>query len=160
MKKMAHLLFVAFSIGIASCDNTEVHYSGSKKFGEDYYWYKSDKPVFEVDIKQNSHPVELVLHLRYASSYLYDKALLKITETDPTGEKIRRDVDIAIRDAKGEFIGDKGFDIIDLEYVLDASKQYPQFGKYSYEIEQDMPDVDPLEFVMEIGLKVRDVPKK
>ncbi len=160
MKKFCLLILIVIALAQTACNDGKTIYSEHQKLGDDYNWYKKDIKTFVFDVKQNSHPFEFVLDLRYASGYYYDKALLTITETNPSGEKIRRDLEIAIRDAKGEFIGDKGYDIIDLEYVLDEKKDFPVFGKYTYEISQDMPDVDPLEFVMEVGLVVRERSEK
>ncbi len=160
MKKLLPLVLVVFTLSQTGCNDVKTIYSEHQKFGEDYHWYKKDVKTFVIDVNQNSHPFEFVLDLRYASGYFYDKALLSITETDPSGESIRRDVEIAIRDSKGEFIGEKGYDIIDLEYVLDEKKAFPVFGKYTYEIRQVMPDVDPLEFMMEVGLVVRERSEK
>ncbi len=160
MRQITFLFLAIFMITITGCDSRKVIYSEHESFGEDFYWYKKDVKTFVVDVKENAHPLELVLTFRYASSYFYDKALIQIVETDPSGNAVRRDVDLKIRDEKGEFIGDKGFDIIDIEYVLDGKKQYPVFGKYKYEISQVMPDIDPLEFAMDVGLIVREIEKK
>lgn len=155
--RQIHILFLAvFLIAITGCDSRKVIYKEHESFGEDFYWYKKDVKTFVVDVKENAHPLELSLTFRYASSYFYDKVLIQIVETDPSGNSVRRDVELKIRDEKGEFIGDKGFDIIDLEYVLDGKKQFPVFGKYTYQISQVMPDIDPLEFAMDVGLIVRE----
>jgi gliding motility-associated lipoprotein GldH len=153
------LLIFCMIMILASCQDSKTIYEEHQSFGEAYEWAKKDKKTFVIDVKENSHPVQMTLALRYASGYMYDTALLKITETDPEGNKISRDVDVRIRDEKGEFIGEKGYDIIDLEMVLDEKKVFPVFGKYTYEIEQTMPEIDPLIFVMEIGLIVRDESK-
>ena len=160
MRQINFLFLAIYLIMITGCDSRKVIYKEHESFGEDFYWYKKDVKSFVVDVKENAHPVELVLTFRYASSYFYDKAMLQIVETDPAGNTIRRDVELAIRDEKGEFIGEKGFDIIDLEFVLDGKKQYPAFGKYTYEISQVMPEIDPLEFAMDVGLIVRELEKK
>lgn len=139
-----------------SCNNQKAIFDENQSFGEDLTWYQKDIKTFVIDIKENRHPYEFILNFRYASGYFFDKALLQMTETDPLGNKTRRDIDLVIRDSKGEFIGDKGYDIIDLEFVIDAKKEYKVFGKYTYEISQVMPDIDPLQFCMEIGLAVRE----
>jgi gliding motility-associated lipoprotein GldH len=151
------LLIFVIALIFTSCNGSKTIFEEHQKFGEDYYWYQKDAKTFVIDVQENRHPFEFVLAFRCASSYLYDKAILQITETDPAGNKVRHDVDIQIRDAKGEFIGEKGFDIIDIEHVLDAKKEFPVFGKYTYDIRQVMPEIDPLQFCMEVGLIVRDV---
>ena len=123
-------------------------------------WNQTDAKVFKIDVQENKHPFELVIDFRYMTAYPYDKLLLEVMEIKPGGEKIRHDVDIPVREANGEFIGDKGFDIIDLEFVFDSNLQYPTFGTYTYEIRQVMPEIEILPGVMEIGLILRDKEKK
>ena len=86
---------------------------------------------------------------------------MKITEINPQGERTIRDVDFKVRDENGEFIGDKGFDIVDLEYVLDVNKHFPTHGDYTYTIEQAMPmNIETLHFAMEVGLILKEQKEK
>jgi gliding motility-associated lipoprotein GldH len=146
--------FIAFSI-LAGCSNKDLVFSDFQSFGEDYEWKKDDKKTFVIEISDNSRPLEFVLLFRYATGYMYDKMLVRITETDPRGNRVMRDMDVHVRDPENEFIGEKGYDIIDLEQVIDANKKYPEFGKYTYTIEHIMP-VDPVNFAMGIGLELRE----
>jgi gliding motility-associated lipoprotein GldH len=151
------LLIAACSIMmLTACEDGKTIYKHYEKFGESLEWHKSDIRTFEIDIQENKHPFRFLLTLRVASGYMYDKAYVRITETDPSGNKVSYDVGIPVRDEKGNFYGEKGFDIIDIEYVLDEKKEFPVFGKYKYEIQQMMDNVDPLIFVMEVGLVVKD----
>ena len=99
---------LAIAITLLSCDGRKVIFSDSQSFGENYEWKKDDKKVFVINIRENRKPVQLVLTFRYATGYPYDKALLRITEIAPDRSKVMRDVDVIIRDEKGEFIGEKG----------------------------------------------------
>lgn len=141
---------------LISCDQGKIIYKQYEKFGESLEWHKSDVRQFEIDISENKHPFKFLLTLRVASGFMYDKAYVRITETDPSGNKVSYDVGVPVRDEHGNFYGEKGFDIIDIEYVLDEKKEFPVFGKYKYEIRQMMDNVDPLIFVMEVGLIVKD----
>lgn len=161
MKSMKLWAFSALLIFLISgCNDSNVLYSEHKELSPDYTWTKADKRIFEIDVPNNAHPHELALTFRYATGYMYDKVFMKVTETGPDNQSIRRDVEIQLRDKNGEFIGEKGYDIIDIEYILDAQKEYPTIGKYTYTIEQDMPEIDPLDFAMEVGLILRDKPSK
>jgi gliding motility-associated lipoprotein GldH len=161
MNTLKSIILVLSSILIlSSCDSRRILYQERLSFGEEMVWKKSDTKTFTIEVKENKHPFELVLELRYITAYPYDKLLLHIFETDPSGKKIRKDVDVQIRESNGEFIGDKGLDIIDLEFILDGNKAYPSFGTYTYEISQVMPEVETLPGVMEIGLILRDQEKE
>ncbi len=144
----------------SGCKDSNVMFSENQSLSEDYTWTKADTKTFEIDVTNNAHPHELALTFRYATGYMFDKVILQVTETSPDKKVVRRDVEIQVRDEKGEFIGEKGFDIIDVEYIMDSAKNYPSIGRYTYTIEQAMPDIDPLDFAMEIGMILRDKPTK
>ena len=78
-----------------------------------------------------------------------------MTETSPSGKKQERILEIPVRDAKGEFYGEKGFDIVDIDMILDSAKTFDEKGKWTYAFEQAMDQVESLDFPMELGLTVR-----
>jgi gliding motility-associated lipoprotein GldH len=161
MKNSKNLTFFTLTVLVllmllVSCDDGKTIYKHYEKFGESLEWYKKDVRKFEIDINENKHPYLFLLTIRVASGYMYDKAYVRITETDPQDNKISYDAGVPVRDEKGNFYGEKGFDIIDIEYMLDEKKEFPVFGKYTYEVQQMMDTADPLIFMMEVGLVVKD----
>ncbi|MFN5619769.1 MAG: hypothetical protein ACK478_00565 [Flavobacteriales bacterium] len=151
---------VLMVVGIGACNEGRVLYSEYKSVGEEYEWASNEAIRFDVDVAENKHAYELVLAVRVGSGYPYDKLMLQVTEESPAGESVRRDVEVPIRNAAGEFYGEKGFDLIDIEYVLDDSKEFPTFGKYSYRLVPSMPEIDPVVYVVELGMILRDKPVK
>ncbi|MFN0032421.1 MAG: hypothetical protein ACKVOR_09695 [Flavobacteriales bacterium] len=148
---------------LAGCDNGkgETIYEEHKELSPNFEWKKSDIRTFEIAINDNTRPLEFALALRYASGYYYPTLPVRITEVDPDGNKVMTDLDIPIRDEKGEFIGEKGYDIIDTEHLISSKKVFPVHGKYTYTIEHMLPD-EVADYVMEIGIVVRkqQEPKK
>ena len=160
MKNKLHQLFqfcaLVFMGMMMGCSNKEVIYSEMEKF-DNYEWKKGEIKTFEIPINDNRFSKEMILDLRYATGYPYDKIYMKVIEIDPQGQRTIRDVDFRIRDEQGGFIGDKALDIIDLQYILDANKTYPMHGQYTYQIEHAMPsNIQTLHYVMEIGLTLRE----
>lgn len=150
-----NLLFLFIAL-FSSCGDSGVLYKKYEKI-KDLEWKKGDQKTFVIHIDDNRRPKEMVLTFRYATGYQFDKVFLKVTEINPQGERTIRDVDFLVRDEKGQFIGEKGFDIIDLEYVLASNKEFPTHGDYTYIIEHAMPqNIDPLHFVMEVGLILKE----
>lgn len=143
------------AVALMSCNDKQVIFHQSQALSDDIQWNKSDIKTFEVDVKDNSAPLELIVHFRYATGYAYDKVKIRVTETAPNDERTITDLEIPVRDASGEFIGEKGYDIIDLDYPMDRNHEYQMHGKYTYTFEQAMPDIDPLHYAMELGLSVR-----
>jgi gliding motility-associated lipoprotein GldH len=158
--KMKQLLFLLAILLFAGCKNKDVIFEEHKELSADYEWKKADTRTFSIDIKDNSKPLELAVAFRCATGYMYDKVFMRITEISPANTKHMYDVEIPVRNADGEFFGEKGFDIIDIEYVVDRVKYYQGHGTYTYTIEQTMQDVDPLNYAMEVGLILRQQPSK
>lgn len=144
---------------LAGCTSSKTLFEEHQSVGEELEWSANEPLSFVIDIKENKHPYELALAVRCASGYPYDKLMLHVTETNPQGESVRRDVEVPIRNANGDFYGEKGFDIIDIEYVIDTKKEFPTFGKYTYTLEAAMPEIDPVVYVMELGFILRDIQK-
>lgn len=145
--------------GITSCSDKNIIFEEHQDLSADYTWKKDDVKTFVIDIQQNAHPMEFSVALRCATGYAYPNLPIRIKETGPDGTVVSRDMDITVRDANGEFLGEKGYDIVDIEQVIDAKKSFPSFGKYTYTIQQMAPEVDVLDYAMEIGLIVRDTQK-
>ncbi|PKP47186.1 MAG: hypothetical protein CVT95_05955 [Bacteroidetes bacterium HGW-Bacteroidetes-12] len=82
--------------------------------------------------------------------------MLKITETSPSGKESVNEYELKIRDEKGNYLGDPGYDIIDSEHLVEPNKKYEETGTYTYVIEHIMPN-DPLNFAMEVGIIVDKV---
>ena len=162
MKQRINILLTAalIAIGLVACDGGRVLYSEYISVGEEYEWAADETIRFDVEVTENKHAYELALAVRVGTGYPYDKLLLHVTEQSPSGESVRRDVEVPVRNAQGEFYGEKGFDLIDIEYILDASKEFPVFGRYSYTLEPAMPEIDPVVYVVELGMILRDIPVK
>lgn len=150
------LLILLIYSGLTSCSDQNIIFEEHQDLSPEYTWKKEDVKTFVIDIQQNAHPFEFSIALRVASGYAYPNLPVRIKEIAPDGSVVSRDMDIMVRDSKGDFLGDKGYDIIDIEQVIDAKKSFPTFGKYTYTIEHMAPGIDVLDFPMEIGLIVRD----
>jgi len=147
-------IILSFSL-LVSCTENQPLDSSWVKTGEDIQWSKSNVLSTKLTVSDNSRPVKLLAGIRVASGYAYDRIMLRMTQTAPDGKRTLSDLEIPIKDAKGEFLGDKGFDIIDIEYEINPNFTFPLIGEYTYEFEQTTPNVDPLHFVMELGVVVR-----
>ena len=157
---MSKLLFLPAIALIASCSSSNTLFEQHESVGEDLVWQPREPITFTIDVKENKHAYEMTVAVRYANGYPYDKLPIYMTETNPNGESIRKDIDILIQPNPGEYLGEKGFDIIDLEQVIDTKKEFPEFGKYTYTLIPGIDDPDGIPMLMEIGLIVRDPQQK
>jgi gliding motility-associated lipoprotein GldH len=149
--------FILFflSLCLIGCQDERALFSEHQKFDGELEWKKSDIKSFEVDLPNIVDQAEVMLSFRCATGYFYNVIWIKMTETSPSGKKQERILEIPVRDAKGEFYGEKGFDIVDIDMILDSAKTFDEKGKWTYAFEQAMDQVESLDFPMELGLTVR-----
>jgi len=147
------LLILVFAIFAVSCRPEGRVYVDHQKLSPDVEWLQEDSREFEVPISeaQLDQSYALKIAFRYATGYRFRELKIKLTEISPDGEKKVKPYTLTIRDEKGDYIGDPGYDIWDSEHLIEADKSYAAAGTYRYVIAHDMP-ADPLNFAMEIGL--------
>lgn len=147
---MRFLLFFLFCITFVSCDESIV-YKEYLDLSDNLEWRRSDTRQFSFEIIENLTPYEHILTFRHATGYPYRDISVRITETRPNGDVVKRDEVIDIRDDNGDFIGKADGDIVDVTYFLDQARKFETWGKYSYKIEHTMPR-DTVHLAMEIGM--------
>ena len=157
---MRNLLLLATFTVLAGCNSSKTLFEEHQSIGEDMVWQPSEPITFTIDVSENKHDYELAVAVRYANGFPYNKLPIFITETNPNGESVRKDIELIIQPTPGEYLGEKGFDIIDLEQVIDAQKEFPTFGKYTYTLIPDTDDPAGFPLMMEVGLILRDTQKK
>jgi gliding motility-associated lipoprotein GldH len=144
---------------LAGCNSAKVMFEEHHSVGEDMTWETSEPITFEIDIKENKHPYEMAVAIRYAHGFPFNKLPIQMTETNPQGGSVRRDLEIMIQPKPGEYLGEKGFDIIDLEQIIDTEKEFPTFGKYTYTLVPVDNEEHGFPLIMEIGLVLKDTAK-
>jgi gliding motility-associated lipoprotein GldH len=156
MKLFAYTLLLILLVG---CNSNAVIFEKHISVGDDMIWESSESITFEVDINSNKHPYQLLVAIRYADGFPFDKIPMYLTETNPEGESVRKDVDIVIQPRPGEYLGEKAFDIIDLEQIVDSKKEFPTFGKYTYTLVPVDNGQGDFPLIMEVGLVLKDTNK-
>ena len=156
MKLVVHCILLLLLIG---CNSAKVMFEEHRSVGEEMTWEATEPITFDIDVKENKHPYEMAVAIRYANGFPFNKLPIQMTETNPQGESVRRDLEIMIQPNPGEYLGEKGFDIIDLEQIIDREKEFPTFGKYTYTLVPVDNDEHGFPLIMEIGLVLKDTAK-
>ena len=156
MKLVAYSILLLLLVG---CNSAKVIFEEQRSVGDDMTWKSSEPITFEIEVKENKHPYEMAVAIRYTDGFPFNKVPIQMTETSPQGESIRRDLEIMIQPRPGEYLGEKGFDIIDLEQIIDTEKEFPTFGKYTYTLVPVDNDEHGFPLIMEIGLVLKDTAK-
>ena len=139
-----------------SCSDQRTVFEQHQELSDNIQWNRSDIKSFTIPISDNSKPFRFLVAFRYATGFYYANMLMRLTETDPEGNITITDLDIPTRNEKGEWIGDAGYDIMDLEYEIMNEKNFPVLGNYTYTIEHTMAE-DTLHYAMEVGLVLRQM---
>ncbi len=134
-----------------SCQPEGRIYEKHKELSPNVEWKKSDKIVFDVNIEDANTVYNQSIAFRYAYGFPYDLLKVKVTRKSPSGDVAEAVYDLLVRDEKGEYIGEAGYDIWDSEHLVETSIKFPEKGNYEFTIEPQMPD-DPVPYAMEIGL--------
>lgn len=124
---------------------------------DDHVWKKNPLPEIVLDVQSNNKPWQLKLWIRFNANLPIAAIPVRIYEIAPDGSEVSIDREIKLRDSKGELLGDKGLDIVDLEVILDEQRNYPAFGKYRYRFEHRVETIEDLPGIMDIGLSLIDV---
>ena len=156
MKLVVHCILLLLLIG---CNSAKVMFEEHRSVGEEMTWEATEPITFEIYVKENKHPYEMAVAIRYAHGFPFNMLPIQMTETNPQGESVRRDLEIMIQPNPGEYLGEKGFDIIDLEQIIDREKEFPTFGKYTYTLVPVDNDEHGFPLIMEIGLVLKDTAK-
>lgn len=149
MKRISSVLVLL--ITLLACQPEGRVYEDHQKLSPDVEWKESDKREFIVPVDDIEKAYKMSLSFRYATGFQFHELKVKVKEIAPNGIERTYDYVLKIREENGDYIGDPGYDIWDLEHVVEPNKQYQEAGEYHYIIKHDMPQ-DPLYFAMEIGL--------
>ncbi|MFT4603024.1 MAG: gliding motility-associated lipoprotein GldH [Arenicella sp.] len=155
MKKL--ILILAVVAASFACESENRIYSEHQELSPELEWLKKDKREFKVAIDDNSFNYNLSLSFRYGTGYSYETAMVKVTETSPSGIETVNEYELKVVDENGDYIGDAALDIWDSEHLIEENKTYEETGTYTYTIEQNTP-VDPLVYAMEIGVILDKIP--
>ena len=145
------LTILAIIIGLSACQREGRIYIEHQDLSPELEWLKKDAREFKVPINDNSVAYNMSISFRYIYDFQYQFAKVKVTEISPNGKETVKEYDLKVQDDKGDYIGEVAYDIWDSEHLVETNKKYAETGSYTYIIEQNMP-IDPLNFVMEIGL--------
>jgi len=148
VKRILGLLGIAL---LVSCQPEGRVFVEHEKLSPNVEWLKVDKREFKVPIEDTSIPYNLSLSFRYANGYQFQVARIIVTEISPSGVKTTTNHELIIRDEKGAYLGEAGYDIWDSEHIIEPGKKYDEKGTYTYTVEHNMPN-EPLNFAMEVGV--------
>ncbi|MDR3340868.1 MAG: gliding motility lipoprotein GldH [Candidatus Symbiothrix sp.] len=139
-------------LSLIACSHKEVFFEFHSI--KNAIWDRSEKAVFEVNIKDNAKPFAISLEVRSNNDYPFRNIWLFVDFKTP-GSTIRTDtVSADLADIYGKWYG-KGISLYSLSIPYEPHFLFPDTGTYSYTIRQGMRE-NPLIGISDIGLKVSE----
>ena len=156
MSRKLSVLFFVFAIGIMGCNPNRI-YNEHFETGEGLQWLKADKKTFNVNIEDASKKYNVYITFRYATGFAKTDAPVTLSQKTPSGELTSNNYALKIRDDKGDYIGEPGYDIWDSEHMILAEVNL-EAGTHQFVLEHNNGE-GTLFPVLDVGLIVEKVEK-
>ncbi|MCB0395263.1 MAG: gliding motility lipoprotein GldH [Flavobacteriales bacterium] len=136
---------------LTSCDPNRVYEENKAIEGD--AWKVSEPLNFEAEITDTTQAYNVYLNVRNASHYGYRNLYMLVATTFPNEQVIQDTVQVLLANEAGEWLGSGMGDIWDSQVMWKHAVRFPMAGKYRFRLEQAMR-VDPLPFIMEVGIRI------
>lgn len=143
---------------------TALLFAGCRKIGmfersvaiPDHEWNSSFKPQVQLEVTDTVSTFNLYVVIRHTDAYRYNNIWLNIYTKVPGGEENKQRLDLRLATDDKGWLG-SGMDDIFEHRIFISSVKFPRTGVYTFRFENLMRE-DPLQHVMNIGLRVEKVP--
>ncbi|NML19713.1 gliding motility lipoprotein GldH [Pseudoflavitalea sp. G-6-1-2] len=122
----------------------------------DHNWSKSFKPEISVNIEDTASRYIIYAVVRHQDAYRYKNLYLNIAIQSPTGETATHMVDLKLATDEKGWLGSGMDDIFEHRIQITPAGTL-HAGAYKFTLQQMMRE-DPLEHVMNAGIRIAKVP--
>ncbi len=116
-------------------------------------WVKNDVRIFKIEVTDDATPMQLNLELQHANSILLPSIQMAVQIAAPSGESEIKQIEVAIKDEKGEFKGDGAADIWDFCCFPLTERKTFQKGTYTIGLTQ-LTKYEYIPGLMGIGIRL------
>lgn len=139
------------AITLSGCDKTRVYEDNLDI--TNYKWEYKDVKSFTAKIEDTTKAYNLYVNVRHGFQYEWRNLYVNITTVFPDGRKLDKRVSLELSEADGHWFGKCTGDNCDMQVPLQIGAHFPQKGKYTFKIAQDMR-VNPLTNIKAIGFRI------
>lgn len=118
-----------------------------------YQWDYADAKTFTADIKDTVQHYNIYVSTRHGFNFEWRNLWVDIETTFPDGRQFDRRVNLVLSEPDGTWYGDCLGDNCDMLIPIQNNAFFPQIGKYTFKISQDMR-VNPMKYVKSIGVRI------
>jgi len=118
-------------------------------------WAREIVPSFKVKAPEGNPEMTLSIGFRHYSAIQKLAIPVELTMVTPSGESTSSKYEIAIRDQKGELLGQAMGDLTDIEVPIMEGFTMPETGEYTFKVAHTVEE-DTLSGVLEVGLILKE----
>lgn len=152
MKKLS-LFILIFSVFILGSCGEQPLYEKVYSF-ENHIWEQDVKPVYDVEINDETKAYNFTLSLRTTTDFKYSNLWIFMKTESPDGLIAREPIEILITNPDGSWIGNKTGSIVETPLYF-KSMILPIKGKYTFTLEQGITESEVRE-VLDLGFRVEE----
>ena len=145
------LLVCTITLGLSSCDKARL-FEENQQISNNSWDYK-DAKTFTTEISDTSQNYNLYVNVRHSFQFEWRNVWVNIKTIFPDGKSFDKRVNLVLSEPDGHWYGDCLGDNCDLQVSIQNNAFFPQKGKYTFIITQDMR-VNPLPFVKSVGMRI------
>jgi gliding motility-associated lipoprotein GldH len=147
------LLFIALiSVFVFTCCDKARVIEENQQIAN-YNWNYTDAKTFVANISDTSAHYNLYINVRHSFQFEWRNVWVKIQTTFPDGKSMEKRINLVLSEPDGRWFGDCLGDNCDMQFAIQQNAIFPQTGKYTFKISQDMR-VNPLTKVKSVGMRV------
>ncbi|MFN8300158.1 MAG: gliding motility lipoprotein GldH [Chitinophagales bacterium] len=151
--RFLYVLWMAMlTLGMAACNKNNVLEENAQI--NDYKWAYADGKTFTTEIKDTTIKYDLYVSLRHSFNFEWRNLWINIKTTFPNGTQFDKRVNLQLSEPDGHWYGDCLGDNCDIEIPIQLNAYFPQPGKYTFTITQDMR-VSPLNYIKSVGMRIQ-----
>jgi gliding motility-associated lipoprotein GldH len=153
MKNRFSLIILAISVllTVSACDPNRLYEINTPVPGEK--WAYDDVKTFSVDVKDTTTRYNIYINVRHSFQFEWRNVYVQVGTQLPDGKKMEKRVNLPLCESDGKWYGSCLGDNCDLPVLIQDNAKFPQIGRYTFTIRQDMR-INPLDRIKSIGLRV------
>ena len=157
MKRIDRLFFILLFIFVSACGKIEVFEKNVTIPGQ--AWKSDFRPVIEFDIHDTVSLYDIKVVIRHTDAYSYKNIWMNVKVQSPGDSGINNRMNLLLADDKQGWLGKGMDDIFENRVSLEPrARRFIKTGTYRFTLQQIMRE-DPLNHVMNVGIRVERVPQ-
>ncbi len=145
------LIIGCLSLLFTSCDYSRVFEKNRDLKNSN--WPSDSAVTFDVEMNDNSFPLNLYFNLRNKQSYKYSNLYVLSELQLPSGSIEKDTLEFILADQSGRWLGNSSGAIVTHQILFQRKVLFPDTGTYSFKFSQLMRDKQ-LDGVTEVGLRL------